>query len=105
MPSNTPSTLNLDNLESYISQAMDRWQIPGLAITLVKDGETILCKGYGNSDIEKNQAMDQHSCLPIVGASVSVLAAALAILVGEGKFNWQDRLVDLLPNFKTGSDT
>ena len=104
MHSNTDSSLNLADLENTITNAMDRWQVPGLSIALVKDGETVLCKGYGLCDMDNNRPVDAHSRFPIVGTSVSVLAAALAILVGEGKLNWQDRLVDLLPNFKTGDD-
>ena len=97
MPSKKTSTLNITELENTIIEAMDRWQVPGLSIAVVKDGDTVLCQGYGLCDIDNNRPVDQHSCFPIVGTSVSILAAALAILVGEGKLNWQDHLVDVLP--------
>ena len=42
-----------DSLDSYIQRGMSQWQIPGLAIAIVKDGKVILEKGYGVREIGK----------------------------------------------------
>lgn len=36
-----------DSLENYIRQGMKDWQIPGLSIVIVKDGQVVWMKGYG----------------------------------------------------------
>jgi len=40
-----------DSLDSYIEKGMKKWQIPGLAITIVKDGKIVAMKGYGERNI------------------------------------------------------
>ena len=91
-------------LEHYILDAMNKWEVPGLAISLVKDGKVVLAKGYGTREIGKKLPVDAHTLFAITGTTASFTASALALLVSEGKLNWDDRLVDLLPNFKTGDD-
>ena len=98
------TTLNKEELEHYILDAMDRWEVPGLSIAIVKDGKIILAKGYGTREVGKDLPVDEQTLFPIVCTTASFTAAALAILVGEGKLDWHDRLIDLLPNFKTGND-
>jgi len=47
-----------DSLDSYIKRGMSQWQIPGLAIAIVKDGKVILEKGYGVREIGKEDKVD-----------------------------------------------
>ena len=97
-------SFNLEALENYIQESMEKWNIPGLSIAMVKDGSTILSKGYGIREAGKSLPVDEHTLFPIAGSTKSFTAAALAILVGEGKINWNDRIRDLLPTFLTGND-
>lgn len=96
--------LNLARLESVIEAALSRWEVPGLSLAIVKDGETVFCGGYGVRSADKPGLVDQHTLFPIVGATQSITAAAVAILVGERKLRWDDRLIDLLPGFRTVDD-
>ena len=97
-------TLDKKELETYIINAMERWEVPGLAIAIVKDGETVLTRGYGTCEVNKSQPVDEHTLFAMTNTTASFTAAALALLVSEGKIHWNDRLVDLLPSFKTGND-
>jgi CubicO group peptidase (beta-lactamase class C family) len=38
-------------MDPYIREAMQKWKVPGLAIAVVKDGETVLARGYGVSEL------------------------------------------------------
>ena len=97
-------TLDQQELENYILNAMDRWGVPGLSIAIVKDGKTVLAKGYGTREIDRQQSANEHTLFAISHGSESFTASALAILVSEKKMAWNDRLIDLLPGFKAGSD-
>ena len=101
---NPVTTLDKQNLENYVLNAMEKWNVPGLSIAIVKDGKTVLAKGYGTREIAKKLPVDEHTLFSISAATASFTASALALLVSEGKLNWNDRLIDLLPNFKTGND-
>jgi len=97
-------SLNVEQIENYLLDAMEKWNVPGLSIAIVKNGETVLAKGYGTREIDKNLPVDEHTLFSISGTTASFTASALALLISEGKMNWSDRLLDLLPNFRTGND-
>ena len=97
-------SIDLDHLETYIHTTMTQWDIPGLSLSIVKDGQIIVAKGYGTREVGKNLPVDQYTLFPITGGSRLFTASALALLVAEGRLCWEDRLVDLLPGFKTGSE-
>ena len=104
MTKNKTTTLDMKELESYIIDAMERWEVPGLSIVIVKDGSTVLCQGYGTREVSKDLPVDEHTLFAMTGTTASFTASALAILVGEGRMDWNDRMIDLLPGFKTGND-
>jgi CubicO group peptidase (beta-lactamase class C family) len=35
------------DLDSYVASALKTFDVPGLSIAIVKDGKTVLAKGYG----------------------------------------------------------
>ncbi len=54
------STFVTDSLDTYIRQGMKDWQIPGLALVIVKDGKVVLAKGYGVKDIQTGERVDEN---------------------------------------------
>ena len=101
---NNQTPLDMNELENYITDAMKTREVPGLSIAIVKDGKTLLAKGYGTREVGKDLPVDEHTLFPVSGTTAAFTASALAILVGEGKLDWNDRLIDLLPQFRTGDD-
>ena len=97
-------SFNKEELESYIVTAMDKWEVPGLSITIVKDGETVISKGYGTCEVGKNIPVDENTLFALSCTTASFTAAALAILVAERKLSWNARLIDVLPGFRVASD-
>ena len=98
------SILNIAPLDAYIQKSMDQWAVPGLSLAIVKDGQTVVAKGYGTREVGKDLPVDQETLFPITGGTRLITASALALLVAEGQLSWHDRLVDVLPAFKTGSE-
>ncbi len=92
--------LDLKTLDSYIAQSRIDWKIPGLAIAIVKDNEVIFSKGYGVKNIDKNEKVDEETLFAIASNTKAFTASALAILVDQGKINWDDRVTKYLPYFK-----
>ena len=96
-------SLKLDHLEAYVQSIMDKWDIPGLSLAIVKDGKPVVVKGYGTKEAGKDLPVDQNTLFPISAGTSMFTASALALLVAEGQLSWDDRLTDLLPGFRTGS--
>jgi CubicO group peptidase (beta-lactamase class C family) len=87
-------------LDGYIAAAREQWQVPGLAVAIVKDGRTVLARGYGVRDMRDTAAVDEHTLFAIASNTKAFTAAALAMLVDEGRLRWDDRVREHLPWFE-----
>ncbi|MEW5822559.1 MAG: serine hydrolase [Cyanobacteriota bacterium] len=93
-------TDNLKGLDSLIEKEMKEWQVPGLAIAIVKDDRVIYAKGYGFRDVEKQLKVTPETIFAIASNTKSMTCFALGILEDEGKFDWNRPIKDYLPDFK-----
>lgn len=91
---------DLDRLDRLMAQAQEDWPVPGFAVAIVKDGETVLAKGYGVREMGGAEGVDEHTLFAIASNTKAFTAAALAMLVEEGKMSWDDRVQDHLPWFQ-----
>ena len=83
-----------------IVQGMADWKIPGLAAIVVKDGQVEFQKTYGVKNLETEQTVDENTLFNMASTTKAIVAIAMGMLVDEGKLNWEDKVVDLLPYFK-----
>ena len=91
---------NLKAIEEYINQAQADWQVPGMAVAIVKEGEIIYAKGFGVLEEGKKQKVDEQSMFAIASNTKAFVSASLAHLVWEEKINWNDKVVSFLPYFE-----
>lgn len=89
-----------DSLDAYIRQGMKDWQVPGLAIVIVKDGKVVLSRGYGVKDIQSNEPVDEHTPFMIASNTKLFTATALAQLEYDHKLSLDDKVVRYLPDFR-----
>jgi CubicO group peptidase (beta-lactamase class C family) len=87
-------------LDAYIEKARVDWGVPGLSVAIVQGEEVLLCKGYGVREIGTTEAIDRHTLFAIASNTKAFTAAALAVLVDEGKLQWDDRVSRYLPWLK-----
>ena len=87
-------------MDPYIRAAMEKWEVPGLAIAVVKDGETVLARGYGVCELGKDRQVTKDTPFPIASCAKSFLAASVGMLVEEGRLRWDDPVVKHLPGFE-----
>ncbi len=87
-------------LDGEIEAARTQWQVPGLAVAIVKDDQLLLAKGYGVKRLGTEGAVDSDTLFAIASNSKAFTAAGLAILVDEGKLNWDDPVTKYLPYFR-----
>jgi len=90
----------LKELSEYYNQSLQDWEVPGMAIAIVKDGETIFAEGFGVKNIDTQEPVDSKTMFPIASNTKAFTAASLAIIVDKGKISWDDKVVDYLPWFK-----
>lgn len=87
------------DLDAYVARAMKTFEVPGLALAIVKDGKVVLAKGYGVRKLGDPAPVDENTLFGIASNSKAFTAAALAMLVDEGKLSWDDPVTKYLPSF------
>ncbi len=94
----------LADFDKFVEVELKKWNTPGVAITVVKNGKVILQRGYGYRDIEKKLPMTAETVQPIASITKSFTVSALATLVRDGKLAWDKPVRDYLPDFKLHND-
>ncbi len=90
----------LDEIDKYAEKVRQDWNVPGFAIAIVKDDKVIFAKGYGVRNLSKPDKVDENTLFAIASNSKAFTTAGLAILVDEGKLNWDDKVTKYLPDFQ-----
>jgi CubicO group peptidase (beta-lactamase class C family) len=93
-----------EEVDNVVNRALTAFNVPGIAVAIVKDGKVILAKGYGVKSIQTNEKVDANTLFGIASNSKAFTSAALAMLVDEGKLKWDDKVITYLPNFKMYND-
>lgn len=86
-------------LDAFVSRAMRDWGAVGLAVAVVKDGQIVFAKGYGERTLGSGQVVDTQTVFAIGSTTKAMTAAALGMLVDEGKVRWDDPVTKYLPDF------
>jgi CubicO group peptidase (beta-lactamase class C family) len=87
-------------IDSLVERSMKAFDVPGIAVGIIKDGRLIHAKGYGVRSLNTRQPMDENTLFGIASNSKAFTAASLGILVDEGKIKWDDKVRDYIPEFK-----
>lgn len=87
-------------IDDYINAAIRKWDVPGVAIAVVKDGEVVVARGFGVAEPGTNRVATADTVFPITSCTKSFNAACIAMLVDDGKVQWDDPVRKHLPDFK-----
>lgn len=90
----------LEGLETYVSKAIQDWDVPGLALAIVKDDQVVFAKGFGVCKRGEPRTVDAETLFAIGSTSKGMTAACLAMLVDEGKLAWDDAVTKHLTEFE-----
>lgn len=90
----------LRQLDTYIHGAMADWEVPGLALAVLKDGQVIHKRGHGLRDQRKSDPVDTKTLFAIASNTKAFTATALGTLVQTGKIAWDDPVLKYLPDFQ-----
>ena len=90
----------LQDFRAYVDSARKEFDVPGIAVAIVKDGQVVLEQGFGEKETGKAGAVDAHTLFAIASNTKAFTAAALQILAERGKLKMDDRVIDHLPWFQ-----
>ena len=87
------------NFDAYVDSVMKRFEVPGMGIAIVKDGQVVLAKGYGVKRLGSPDKVNADTRFGIASNTKAFTALALGMLVEEGKLEWDAPVVNYLPEF------
>lgn len=86
--------------DAFVQQAVNDWHVPGLTVTVVKNGKVLFRKGYGVRELGKTEPVNTQTLFAMASTTKAMTAACLGMLVDEGKLNWDDPVINYLPDFQ-----
>jgi CubicO group peptidase (beta-lactamase class C family) len=87
----------LEVFDTFTAEQMRAWQVPGVALAVVREGKIVLSKGYGVRDREKNLPVTPRTLFAIGSITKSFTVATLGALVTRGKLDWDKPVREFLP--------
>jgi CubicO group peptidase (beta-lactamase class C family) len=89
-----------DSLDNYVNRALTDWQIPGIAVCVIKNGKVVVMKGYGVKDYDTKEKVNENTLFMIGSNSKAFTATALAMLDADKKLSLDDKVTKWIPEFK-----
>lgn len=86
-------------VDSVATAAVSEHRTPGVSIAIVKNGRTILAKGYGHADLENDVPATPETVYRIGSVTKQFTASAIMRLVEQGKLSLDDSLQRFFPNY------
>lgn len=96
----TAQTAPPADLDAYVARTMKEFEVPGMAVAIVKDGKVVLAKGYGVRKLGEPGAVDAQTLFGIASNTKAFTAASVALLVDDKKLGWDDRVIQHMPEFR-----
>ena len=86
--------------DAYVDAVRKQFDVPGIAVAIVRDGKVVMEKGYGLRSIDDGKPVDAHTMFAIASNTKAFTAASLQMLAEDGKLDMNDRVIDHLPWFR-----
>jgi CubicO group peptidase (beta-lactamase class C family) len=87
-------------LDAYVASVLAAFEVPGAAVTIVKDGQVVLAKGYGARALGRPDPVDARTLFGIASNTKAFTATALGMLVEDGRLEWDVPVIEYLPWFR-----
>jgi CubicO group peptidase (beta-lactamase class C family) len=94
-----PAAAQPPDLDRWVARALQTFEVPGIALTIVKDDQVVLAKGYGVRKLGDPAPVDARTLFGIASNTKAFTATALGLLVEENKIEWDAPVVRYLPGF------
>ena len=100
--SHGPGELNatIARFDTYAEKARQRWNVPGMAVAIVKDRNIIFMKGYGTKTAGGTEPVTTDTVFQIGSTSKAFTAALAAMEVDSGRMDWNDPVIRYVPDFR-----
>lgn len=96
--------IDLSMVDEVVEKTLETFNVPGIAVGIVHNDEVVLAKGYGIANINTGEKVNSSTNFGIASNSKAFTTTAIALLIDQGKINWDDRVKKYIPEFKMYND-
>lgn len=90
----------LESFDPLVEKALQDFQVPGIAIGVIVDGHIVYAKGFGYRDLEKKLPVTPDTLFAIGSCTKAFTTFAMGNLVDRGLIEWDQPVIDVLPEFR-----
>ncbi|MBD2751810.1 serine hydrolase [Spirosoma validum] len=94
------SPKQIQEFDAYVEAARKQWDVPGMAITVVKDNKILFKKGYGVRELGKPDPVNTQTLFACASTTKAMTVTLMGMLVDEGKLSWNDPVSKYLPELQ-----
>jgi CubicO group peptidase (beta-lactamase class C family) len=96
----TDTAPELQGFDDFVNGIIERWQVPGMSVSIVKEGSVLFSRGFGHRDREAGLPVTDKTLFAIGSSTKAFTTMTLATLVDEGKLDWDTPVRHYLPWFE-----
>lgn len=89
-----------NDIDNIVQRAMDEFSVPGMTVSVVYGDDVFYARGKGIVETGKPEKVDAATLFQIASLTKAFTTAALAVLVDDGKIDWDAPVIDYLPEFR-----
>lgn len=93
-----PTAVRADETDDFVRRTLAERHIPGAQIAVIKNGKIVKTAGYGLASVEFNVPVTTETVFEIGSVSKQLTAAAIMLLVEDGKITLDQKISTILPN-------
>lgn len=86
-------------VDRLVGDSLKRWEVPGVAVAIVRGGETVHLKGYGTKRLGADDPITPDTLFPLASCTKAFTSTLTAMLADDGKLDWDDPVPKHLPTF------
>ena len=100
VPDEAAAQDRLDGLAEFITESLEDWDLPGLAVAVVHQDAVVFADGFGVKELGRQEGVDAQTLFQIGSTTKAFAAAAIGTLVDDGLVTWDDPVIKHLPWFQ-----
>lgn len=92
--------LSEKQIDSIVEKTIKTFEVPGMAVAVLKDGKVLHMEGYGTRSLKTGGEVDENTLFGVASNTKAMTSAALAMLIDQGKLEWDTKVTEIIPEFK-----
>jgi CubicO group peptidase (beta-lactamase class C family) len=103
-PPEPPKRFDVAAIDAYVAALVHEQGTPGLALTIMRDGEVVLARGYGKSALEEGTPVEPDTPFAVGSVTKQFACACVLLLAEEGKLSVDDKVAKYFPDLTRAGD-